>query len=559
MINIAVNGQNANIRDIEQIGFKSTFDTLIIDLEINVDSIVCVNETRQQILDWINQYGYHVGIPTTITYGTLSFDYYIDLTENPRINSREIEVQIKKRKGSDNFFDLANGTTFEIQARKGVVFNTIDVPYVIIPDNQLELGLTLSLGIYSMTVATIQAIKDTSFLIAEAAAAISGASIALAISATAKAIIQLAYTTALVIALIQLTQRFRDLIFPKIRYFQGVNVKELLSQSCANLGFSFESTLLDSLDGLTICPTPLVKDKQSIFKFLQNDLNTAFTNGYPTATDTTPSTGALLSALEVMFYARTRVNDGVVRFEEWDYFQTLSQLQGQPALNVQDEREDEYTINSVDAWKRCFIHYQTDFNDIHTIDEIEPTNAEYGTENVNQLAPELNLIKGLRDVDIPFAHGIRKSEFNWIENLAFAYFSVIDALTGLNTSSLIENRLGVMQISQQFYSTTKILYLQNNRIPSNYLDFIGAKALWNNYHYKSQIQQNGFNIYENAPLLLNFEQFEQIINNNYIMVNNVSCEILSIDFVPYSSKATINYQVPNNYANGKITTFVINE
>lgn len=559
MINIDVNGQNANIRDIEQIGFKSTFDTLIIDLEINVDTIICVNETRQQILDWINQYGYHVGIPTTITYGTLSFDYYLDLTENPRINDREIEVKIKKRKGTDNFFDLANGTTFELQAKKGLVFNTIDVPYVIIPDNQLEIGLTLALGIYSMTQATIQAIRDTAFLVQEAIAAIAGVSVALAISAVAKAIVQLAYTTALVIALIQLTQRFKDLIFPKIRYFKGINVKELISQSCANLGFTVESSLLDSLDGLTICPTPLVKGKQSIFKFLQNDLNTAFTNGYPTSSDTVPSVGALLSALEVTFYGRTKVLDGVVRFEEWDYFQNLSQLQGQPALNIQEKRYDEYTINTSDAWKRCYIHYQTDFNDIHTLDNIEPTNAEYGTDNVNQIAPELNLIKGLRDIDIPFAHGIRKSEFSWVENLALDYFSIIDALTGLNTSALIENRLGVMQISQQFYSTTKLIYIKNNRIPSNYLDFIGAKALWDNYHSKSQIQQNGFNIVENAPLLLNFEQFEQIINNNYIMINNVSCEILSVDFVPYSSKATINYQVPNNYANGKISTFVINE
>jgi hypothetical protein len=559
MINISVNGQNANIRDVQNIGFKSTFDTQIVDLELNVDSIICVNETRKQILDWVAQYGYHVGIPVTISYFTLTFDYYLDLAENPRINSREIEVKIKKRKGSDNFFDLSNGTSFELQARQGLVFNTVNVPYVIIPDNQLELGLTLSLGIYSMVQATIQAIKDSAFLIAEASSAVSGVSVALAISAVAKATIQVAYTTALVVALIQLTQRFRDLIFPKVRYFKGMNVKELLKQSCAELGFTFESTLLDSLNGLTICPTPLVKDKQSIFNFLQNDLTSAFTNGYPTSSDTVPTPWSLIKALETMFYGRTKVTNGVVRFEEWEYFENLSTLNTVPALNLQDKRDDEYTVNTSEAWKRAFIHYQTDFNDIHTLDNIDPTNAEYGTDNVNQIAPELNLIKGLLDVNIPFSQGIRKSEFNWIENLAFEYFSVIDALTGLNTSALIENRLGVMQISQQFYSTTKLIYLQNNRIPTNYLDIIGAKALWTNYISKMQIQQNGFKIYENAPLLLNFEQFEQILNNNYITINNVPCEVISIDFVPYDSKATINYRVPDNYANGKITTFVINE
>lgn len=559
MINILINGQNANVRNIQDIGFKSNFIDQISELEVNVDSLILVNESRKQVLDWVAQYGYHVGIPTQITYGTLTFDYYIDLSDKPRINSNEIEVKIKKRKGSDNFFDLSNATTFDLMARKGLVFNTINIPYVIVPDNQLEVGITLALGIFSMTQATLQAYKDLAYLTAEAVSATAGLSVALALSAIAKAVLQLAYTVALTVALFQLLARFRELIFPKVRYLKGMNVKTLLTQSCAHLGYSFESTTLDALSGLTIMPVPLQKDNPSIFKFLQDQLTTSFTKGYPTASDTVSTLGATISALEVALNGKTKVNNGVVKFERWDVFQNLSALQQTPALNLQSQRDDQYTVNTDEAWIRYFIKYQTDFSDIHTLDNFEPTNAEYGAENINQLTPDLNLIKGLVTADIPFALGTRKSELSWVENYALELFSIIDALTGVNTSILITDRLGVVQISQQFYSTTKLLYIENGRQPTNYLQRIGAPALWANYHSINQIQQNGFNEYESAPLLLNFEQFTQIINNNYITIGTDNCEIITIDFVPYSSKAIISYRVPNNYANGKITTFVINE
>ncbi len=559
MINILINGQNANVRNIQNIGFKSNFIDQISELEVNVDSLILVNESRKQVLDWVAQYGYHVGIPTHITYGTLTFDYYIDLSDKPRINSKEIEVKIKKRKGSDNFFDLSNATTFDLMARKGLAFNTIDIPYVIVPDNQLEIGITLALGIFTMTQATLQAVRDTAYLVEEAIAAVAGLSPALAISAIAKALVQLAYTTALVIALLQMIARFRELIFPKVRYFKGMNVKELLIQSCAHLGFTFESETLDALSGLTILPVPLQKEKKSIFKFLPDELTTSFTKGYPTASDTVSTLGATISALEVALNGKTKVNNGVVKFERWDVFQNLSTLQQTPALNLQSQRDDQYTVNTNEAWIRYFIKYQLDYSDIHTLDQFEPTNAEYGTENVNQLTPDLNLIKGLVTADIPFSLGVRKSELSWIENYALSMFSIVDTITGVNTSALIENRLGVVQISQQFYSNTKLLYIENGKQPANYLQRIGAPALWTNYHSINQIQQNGFNEYETAPLMLNFEQFNQLINNNYITIGTDNCEIVTIDFVPYSSKAIISYRVPNNYANGKITTFVINE
>lgn len=562
MIEVLLNGQPARVRNLDSIGFRTSFTDDYTELELNVDTLTFVNESRNQILDWIfgaTSAGAFVGIPLQVKYKTLVFDYYVDLSQRPLISDDEIQCKIYRRKGTDAFFDLANGSTFEYLRARGVQFATKQIPYVIIRDNQVEQGIALSLALFSMTQAALQAVRDTAIIAADFVAALD-VSPAHAISAGAKLAAQALYTAALVYALIDLAKQLRELVFPKIRYFKGVNVKTLIQQSCAELGYTFESSILDELSALTILPVPLVRGKQSIFNFKQDELTTAFTKGYPTSSDTVPTLGALFSALEVTFNAVTRVNNGVVRLEQVTYWQDTANLSSVPALNIQDERKDTYTLNTDEAWKRYYIHYQTDYSDIHTLDIFDPNTFEAGTKNNNLPATDLDMLKGLRDVDIPFSLGVRKSQLNFIETLALNIFSVIDALTGVNTTAIIQNRIGVLQISEQFFSNTKLMYTTvDGKQPSNYLSFIGADNLYNSYHAIENIQINGWKEYENAPLLLNFEQFSEILNNNYININNELCEIRSIEFVPYQAKATITYRTPLNYANGKITTFVISE
>ena len=133
------------------------------------------------------------------------------------------------------------------------------MPYIIIPDNQMETGLVLGISIYSMAQTFAQSIKDTAYLVAEFIAAIGvGAGI---IAAGIKAAAQLAYTVALAIALASLIGRFKQLLFPNIRYLNGCSAKNLIEKGCNYLGFTLSSTLLNSLVKVVILPVPLRKDK----------------------------------------------------------------------------------------------------------------------------------------------------------------------------------------------------------------------------------------------------------------------------------------------------------
>lgn len=565
-----INGTEISPRNLDEIATRIDFSDRTGELEVNTDTIVLPNEGLKIVQNHIQTQGLFEGIPYEIKIGNNVLKYFIDLTEKPVIRTKEIEVKIKKRKGKDHFFENADGTTFELMASRGVQFNLIEVPYIIVKDNAVELGLMLAVSLFLMTKELIQAVKDLAQSISDLVQAVTpnatlpplpplGAIIALVI----KVLAQVAYTLAVLYAVVKLSQQLFELLFPKIRYYYATKIKDLISKGCTYLGYSLVSDLLDSLPGLTICPVPMTKKKKSIFDYIQNDLNFAFTKGYPTAQDTTPTLGSLIKEVEKMFYAETKVSNGVVRIERRDYFQAITNNNLNPSLVIQGERMDEYTYNTEEAWKRCYISYIPDFSDLHTIDNFDPTDAEYSTEALNAINPDLVSIKGYFSCNISFSLANRKKSLNWIEKQAKGLFKTIDKVTsvfggGTNLEAKINDRIGVMVISSQFYGTSKLMYLVGVKQPENYESYIGATALWNNYLYLSQIQLNGAINREKVKTTISENDFVNLLSNNFANINGVKCEIIEVEYFDEKSHAYITYKTPDNYAVGKVQTLKIN-
>jgi hypothetical protein len=567
-----LNGVEVTPRNLLNIGIASDFTDRPEYLEVDTDKLVLPREAVPLIQQHLITYGPFEGIPYDIvTNSGVTLQYYIDLQEDTVFRDFEIEVKIKRRFSKDSFFERADSTTFELMNAKGVNFDSFDVPYVIIPDNQVEAAIGLAISIYVVTkdaIDQIIALSQTITTIIDSVTPEVGVGVttdpAEIATLVVKALLQLAVVALLLVALLKLVQQLFELIFPKVRYFQGIKVKRLLEQSCAYLGYTFSSTLLDGISGLTILPVPLVKEKKSWWDELQNDLNFAFNKGYPTAGDSTPTLGSLLTALENQFNARTRVLNGHVEFEIRNYWQDLSQNTILPALNLQQDRQEEYRYNVDEIWKRYYIKYQVDYSDLFTVDFYDPNDAEYSTEPVNIGNADLVSIRGLNEIQIPWALGGRKSGLNWLEKLAKAFFelvdSVINAFGGNGTyAAKIEGRVGVLQVSQQFFSQTKMLYTIGGKQPSNYADLISAGAIYRNYHAINEIEVNDYKVYTGVPLRLNDEEFVTLLNNNYAEINGVICEILTIEYKDEESIATISYKQPFNWANGKTNVITIND
>jgi hypothetical protein len=559
-------------RNREEIGVISDFTGNPEVLNVNVDTIVLPREAYDIVKNHVATIGLFEGIPYRVQMANgINLNYYVDLTENPIFRSYECELKIKRRKATDCFFDNADGTSFELMLKKGVVFPTFKVPYLIIKDNQVELAITVSLALFSMTQAAIQAIKDLAETISEGVAVftpsvgVTGPVVNVGGIAAyfMNIVIQTIYVASLLIAITTMAQKLFSLIFPKVRNLLGCKMRDLVAVGCNYLGFTLSSTLLDGLE-ITVLPVPLVRNRKGIFKFVPDDLILPFNKGVPSSSDSTSTLGSLIKAIETTYNAVTKVIDGVVYIERWDYYQSITTNQMVPAMVIQADRIDEFSYNPQDVWKRYYIHYQLDAMDLNTMDELyNYHDAEYSTEPLNVVNSDLVTIKGLNDVAVPFALGQRKEELNWLEKLAKGLFSVIDALTGLfgggtNLVPKIDARIGVLVISQNFFSVTKLLYTVNGKQPANFSSKVSAAALWANYHYINQITENGWKIKNEVRLRIMEEDFVTLLNNNWAEINGDVCEILRLEWIDEKSLATITYRIPDNYALGKVYTLTIN-
>lgn len=553
--------------NLSEIGIVVNYSDSPNTLEINTDSIILPREGFNIVKQHIETLGLFEGIPYRVELndGT-SLEYYVDLLESLKISDFRAEIKILKRKSKDNFKENADGTSFDLMRSKGVQFNLELIDYVVIGENQLERALTLGVTIFILSDHVIRAGKEALDSISELIKAVTpnlGLGITYdtgdIIDLSLKVLFRIIYFAFLLIALLELATELFLLIFQPIRKFKACKVKELLVKGCAYLGYTFESTLIDSLPYLTVLPVPIVKERESIFDIRPESWVKPFTYGTPSATDSVNSLGQLVDALLTMFNAKLRVFNGVVRIERRDFWQNLAGAQILPALNNQSKRVDEYTYNTAEAWKRYYIRYTPDFSDLHTIDGFtyDESDVEYSTEPTSSVNSDLVTIKGLNEVLIPFSLGARKTRLNWLEELAKALFDTIDIVTGLfgggtNFGSQISERKDVLKISSQYFSNTKLLYAIGGRQKAGYLNTIGAPALWNKYHYINAIDLNGWKIKDGARFRLNGSDFLTLLNNNYAEINGISCEILSIEYLDEKKEATITYKEPSNYAVGKV-------
>jgi hypothetical protein len=559
-------GENFRPVNADDIGIKLDWRGDIAEAELNTDTIILSNRAKKLVLNHIDTFGVFEGVPIIIQVGNTALEYYIDLQSNPRISGfgdSEIEVSIKRRRSITWFREQVNALSFEVVNKTNPI-STIDVPYLIIPDNQTEMLIMLLISSYTLTKALIEGIKQ---LVASITDFIKIVSVGLVvntgqiISAALLLTANIIYVTALIVALIDLTKKIIELIFPKIRKLKGSTVRELVNKGCAKIGFTFSSTVLDELDKLTVMPVPLQKTNKSIFKNLISSNTQSYTKGYPTARDTTPTLGSLFNFLEDLTQSQIRIIGTTVYLEEDNYWQEQSGLQIINTLNLQDSRENQWTYNIDEAWKRYYLHWQYDSSDVHTMDKLDSLDMEWSTEYVTVSEPDLFVVKGLVDIGLPFAFGNRKESLTWVEKTTIPFAKLGDKVINFfgGSSSLmskINGRIGVTQISQQYYTVSKMLWATNGKQPANYLTKIGALPIANRYHAKNKVKEN-FQRIETARIPLSTANFDTITNNNYVLdENGNSLKLLTFEFINESKEADIEYSVSSNEGNNTKTILI---
>ena len=537
-------------KNADNIGFKFDWTTDILEAELTTDAIVLAdspsNPAKSFVLDHYNNLGPFQGIPIIVKLGGISVDYYIDLTDNPKLSGEgdgPIEVKIKRRKALDYLMQQANGLTFDLINTTNPI-NTKSIPYLIVKDNQAELLIMLSISTYTLTKALIEGIRDLTEAIAEIVEVDSIPDIIAAVLlAAARAI----YVALLLVALIKIAKQIIEIVFPPLKQFKAATVRELLVKGYAKLGFNFKSSITD-WDGMTILPKPVLCPKEGIFKTLFSFDNGLRTTGFPTGLggDSVTTLGALTNFCLDWCNGEQRVIGNDIYIETTGHWKITSGITIKNTLNLQDKRENQWTINTGEAWKRYYLKWRLDPMDVHTYDNVAGIYSEHSTEPITVPHADLTLIKGLVTKEFPFAFGSRKEGLNFIEKAFIPFATLADSIAKFfgGSSNLVANikgREGVLQISGQYFSQTKMLYTIGNKQPSNFRDIIGAEAGYQKYHTTNQVKENFKNIYS-ASITFSTSNLETLLDSNYVNdIDGEPLEVLTFEYINSSKTGQIKY------------------
>ena len=559
----------------DKIGVKFDWTRNILEAELTTDAIILSdtpsNPAKSFVMAHYNTLGAYQGLPITVQFGAVSVDYYIDTSEQPKFSGEgdsKIEVKIKRRKAVDYFKKEADGLTFELLNTTHPI-DTFKIPYLIVRDNQLELFITLTIATYNLTKALIEGIRDLVDAITEVIrAATPNAGVPPSvdtgdiIAAVLLAAARLIYVAALLIALIKIAKEIIELVFPPLKEFKVTTVRELLEKGCARLGFNFNSTVSE-FSNMTILPKPILCPKEGIFKKLFTFDSGLRTLGYPTGIggDSVTTLGALIDFCLDWCNGRLRIVGNDVFIERRDHWVINSGINIKNTLNIQSTRENQFGINSGEAWKRYFLRWQLDPMDAHTFDDVTGIYSEHSTEPVTVPHPDLVLIKGLVEKQFPFAFGSRKPGLNFIENafLPFASFadSVVNFFGGSsNLVSSINGRVGVLQISNQYFGQTKMLYIVGKKQPANFRDIIGAEQSYQKYHYINQVKENAKDIFI-AEIPFSTQNLQTLLTSNYVNdLDGEPLEVLTFEFINEAKKGTIKYARKGNAGDNTKTILI---
>lgn len=528
-------------------GFQYTFDfggSRTRLLELSVSDLVFYKEDYTRIKNHLATKGRFVGMPMDIVYSngdTIKYLLNFSAESYREVEGISITVPLKRFKGTDTFFDNANGVSFaRLPWQPAQDF--VDVDYVIIPEAQFSYFLSLAIATFALAQELANAVQEIQEGIADVVKAVTPVGVPPApdwgaiIVAAIKLAARIAYTIFIIIALIKLVTEIMNLVFPKVRQFQAITLKRIIERTCEKYNLTLNSTLLNSLEPLTILPVPLRKSDPSIFEelFLPNSL--AFTNAYMSPKDTVKSPGQLIQIIEDVFNAESVIRNGELVIENEDFF-LANPTQNIPlAYNIQENITQSKGNNNNEIFKRIVIDYPTDPMDVNTYDDTTDSTNEVSSEIVNSPGADYELIKGLEFQTTTFARGTRKGDLTFVQKAAKAFAIAVDFFAGSDFASVIDAQKNNLQISSQYFTRSKWLWMKGTKIDPNQNDFIGALKLAS-YHESRYIENNQRDTFEKMPWAATEEEIFSILDNRYVQLDNGTVAKLKIG--TWSEETTI--------------------
>ena len=535
----------------------------ITEQEISTTSIEFVLEDAKKLNKHVADgltggVGIFEGLPYKINYDSINiFDGFINLSDDAEfIESEKVIANIVKSGGSDWLNDVADGFSFAFLREQNYIVDSdfVVIPYVLNFRPEAFVVGQLGIALFILQKELIEGIRNIADSIANFSQAIAKLNpIGEILAAGLLLAAQIAYTAAVVVALVTTIKDLINQFFPPVRRYRGMTIKRMFETGLNYLGLSFESTIFDD-------PT----FKKSVFLPSKSKRGGLFGNtdkyGNPNQNSSVYNFGDFIRTMLTMFNADYKIENNTFIFERRDYWNNLSTYILPDVETNQSARLSELQYNTNEFVKNYFISFQTDTQDQNTLEDFDGTNYQVINEPITVTNNQMTSGKGLSQIRPPFARAIRKDKLTIYEKTLLAIAKLTDQLARVinqrpNLAGLIKNRVGMMSLSADTTTVDKFIFIENEQMSDTQ---ISAELLWNRFHFIesfAEITGTDGKVHHNQQIIRTAEKipfcltdWNQLLNNNkFTTTTGQTGEIISIDWDFQIGLANITYKIKQLY------------
>ena len=556
---------------------------------INIDAVTFVDTndklSSQKVRElWQDRPTEGAPYSIQVTNGTTSFDFpfYLDYTRMKFLSDVETECGLTKDSSLQAFNFRAQGITMRLLELKNFL-NLPDfqnVPYIV--ENRKTLLERIQLLFQGFTL--LKSIADEVHKIINIASDLTSAGVlqaAINLTVTISAII------AQIAALKNLLEQIQDAFFPPVLYHSGIKPKVFFEKATEYMGYSGVEfgTLGAVMDQLTWLGSK--NNQKGIPANIVNPLS-----GILNTTDVGFNLFDAKELIKEQFRCREAVIDNVYHLRpENDPFWVTSSGFTLPSVKVEQTFAENgfWRPNYEDVNSSTIIEYSTDDSDLWTLDDLKDESDPNSTGkiiSVTTVEPLVVtdqrrvLLKGSKNVNIPYALAVRKDVLDDLIDLFLDVVGVFGTLRqqiedridefvdqlAISAPTLeefitsIDNRTGALRVENHFFSVPKMMLLnEDDRIPANFADIIGARALYDNYHTWDSFIAGNRNpldatqtaaklVYEGVRIPFGLKDFTNVLNNSYFTTQDGDTgKFTKIDWNVRGDFAIVDYWVYDNW------------
>ncbi len=578
-----------------EVGIDSTINDDMVEAAINTNEFTFVGEAAEYLKNWRSSPGKGIGngVPFRIvvssnknsSLSSVVFDGFIDLSKGTlqsQFNPIRYTAPVVELERTDRIIDKMAVLTQGVLAKKGVINYTdfVDVPVIRESKKNVAERTLIITNFGSKSVMALLQINNN---ILSAISDVIGLSVLIGI---VEILLTFANAVIVIKRLFDEGKQLVELFFSPVSYYKCFNISHMVSKALQYKGYDVNfGTLQPLFDNLFLLAS-------------QNEENGWPAPGVPAMGLNKPndfgySIGELIDGLGKIGNMRHEVRDGVVHLRNrldpfWSSSPTYTP---EPVLikTVAQYSNGSYRDDTDRLKSTVIVNFAYDETDAHTLTEKNGDTHEVHRDLINELDVKMNTLEGIQEIEIPWAMCVRKKPFDNLWDLFSNISAEFDGFVGdvvdlinqfnseLNASGVdissqvseiisqtplsmaLSSRAGCLKIEDNAYAIPKVIYMVPSgapdgvrRIPQNFKEYIGAKALYLNWYFgESPADINGFagqwRIIEQLQMRWAYEKYIQTKTNPFFALSGNNAKFTFINWIEAKHKATVNIELQEPY------------